>query len=153
MKIGLAQIDTTVGDLSGNVAKIREGLERGKAAGAELVVFPEQAIPGYPAEDLLERPDFIRRAGEAMAEVAEATRGGPAAVVGNLVPSEVPEGKPIHNSAVLIDDGRIVGVQHKTLLPTYDVFDEARYFQPAVEHPVDVAVDGLGGHLVPPAKG
>jgi NAD+ synthase (glutamine-hydrolysing) len=134
MKIALAQINTTVGDFSGNVAKIREGLDRGRAAGADLVVFPEQAIPGYPAEDLLERRDFVRRAGEALAEVVEATRGGPGAVVGAVLPSEVPEGKPIHNSAVLIDDGRVVGVQHKTLLPTYDVFDEARYFQPAVEH-------------------
>src|SRR3989442_323588 len=136
MKIGLAQINTTVGDFEGNVARIRQGLERGRKAGVDLVAFPEQAIPGYPAEDLLERADFLKRAQEALAEVAQATRGGPAAVVGALLPHQGRPGKPVHNSAVLIDQGEVVGVQHKTLLPTYDVFDEARYFQPAVEHHV-----------------
>ncbi len=136
MKIGLAQINTTVGDFPGNLEKILKGLQQGKEAGVDLVVFPEQAIPGYPAEDLLERKDFVRQAGEVQAQVASATIGGPAAVVGNLIPSELQEGKPIHNSAVLLEEGRVAGVQHKTLLPTYDVFDEGRYFQPAAEHQV-----------------
>jgi len=136
MKIGLAQINTTVGDFSGNLEKILKSMEQGRAAGVDLVVFPEQVIPGYPAEDLLEREDFVRRAQEVQAEVQEATRGGPAAVVGNLVPSHLDGGKRIHNSAVFLQDGQVAGIQHKSLLPTYDVFDEARYFQPAADHRV-----------------
>ncbi len=134
MKVGLAQINTTVGDFPGNLGLILAGIARAREAGLDLVAFPEQAIPGYPAEDLLEREDFVRGAAEAQRQVVEATRGGPAVVVGNLLPGEAREGKPVHNSAVLIEDGRVVGVQHKTLLPTYDVFDEGRYFQPASEH-------------------
>jgi NAD+ synthase (glutamine-hydrolysing) len=134
MKFGLAQINTTVGDFPGNVARIRAGIARAREEGVDLVAFPEQAIPGYPAEDLVEREDFVRRAAEAQAEVADAARGGPAVVVGNLLPAEGKEGKPIHNSAVLIEDGLVTGVQHKTLLPTYDVFDEGRYFRPAEGH-------------------
>ena len=134
MKFGLAQINTTVGDFPGNVARIRAGIARAREAGVDVVAFPEQAVPGYPAEDLVEREDFVRRAAEAQAEVADAARGGPAVVVGNLLAAETREGKPVHNSAVLIEDGRVTGVQHKTLLPTYDVFDEGRYFQPASAH-------------------
>ncbi len=134
MKIALAQINTTVGDFAGNLAKVEEALRRGKQLGADLVVFPEQTIPGYPAEDLLERKDFVDQAARALQRAAEATRGGPAAVIGALSPSAAGLGKPIHNSAVLLVDGGTVGMQHKTLLPTYDVFDEGRYFQPAAEH-------------------
>ncbi len=136
MKIGLAQINTTVGDFDGNLARILEGLDRGRQAGVDLVAFPEQTIPGYPAEDLLERPDFLERAGQVLLQVAAATREGPAAVVGTCVPAEAARGKPAHNSAALLAGGQVVGVQHKTLLPTYDVFDEGRYFQPASEHQV-----------------
>ena len=136
MKVALAQINTTVGDFEGNLAKIVAALDRGRAAGVDLVVFPEQCIPGYPAEDLLERRDFIDRAEETFQRAAAATRDGPAAVIGHLMRSGTPLGKPVHNSAVLVVNGEVVAVQHKTLLPTYDVFDEARYFQPAADRRV-----------------
>jgi NAD+ synthase (glutamine-hydrolysing) len=136
MKIALAQINTTVGDFAGNLERVRESLARGRASGVDLVVFPELTLSGYPAEDLLERKDFLEAARAALEEAAAATREGPAAVVGVPLPGEAPLGKPVHNSAVLLEGGRVAGVQHKTLLPTYDVFDEARYFQPAAEHRV-----------------
>ncbi len=135
MKVALAQVNTTVGDCRGNLEKVRDYLERGRAAGAELIVFPEATIPGYPAEDLLERGDFLDEIEETLAEAVEATKGtGVGIVLGTASRAEPGDGLPIYNSAVLIDDGEIVGWQHKTLLPTYDVFDEGRYFRPASEH-------------------
>ena len=135
MKVALAQINTTVGDFDGNLLKVTGALERGRSAGADLVVFPEQAIPGYPAEDLLEREDFLD-AVEVTLEKAVAACRGIAMVIGTVVRAEDGDGKPVYNSAALVDDGRLIGFQHKTLLPTYDVFDEGRYFRPAPERRV-----------------
>ena len=135
MKIALAQINTTVGDFEGNLRKITEGLDRGRHAGVDLVIFPEQTIPGYPAEDLLGRQDFLEAVEETFEKARRASRGM-AMVIGTVIRADQPGDKPIYNSAVLVDDGRIVGVQHKTLLPTYDVFDEDRYFRAAQEHDV-----------------
>jgi NAD+ synthetase len=135
VKIALAQINTTVGDFAGNLARVRESLEKGRRAGVDLVVFPEQTIPGYPAEDLLERADFLAASEAAFAAAVDLSRGT-AMVIGTISRAEKGEGNPIYNSAVLVDDGRVAAVQHKTLLPTHDVFDEGRYFRPATSHAV-----------------
>ncbi len=135
MKIALAQLNTIVGDCEGNLAGVLSALEKARGAGVDLVVFPEQTLPGYPAEDLLEREEFIDQVEEAF-DRAVAACEGMAMVLGTIVRTGSPEGKPIYNSAALVKDAEVLGFQHKTLLPTYDVFDEARYFCPAAEHPV-----------------
>ena len=135
MKIALAQLNTIVGDCEGNLAGVLSALEKARGAGVDLVVFPEQTLPGYPAEDLLEREEFIDQVEEAF-DRAVAACEGMAMVLGTIVRTGSPAGKPIYNSAALVKDAEVLGFQHKTLLPTYDVFDEARYFCPAVEHPV-----------------
>jgi NAD+ synthase (glutamine-hydrolysing) len=137
MKLGMAQINTTVGDFEGNLTRVRDALDTAREAKLDLVVFPEQALPGYPAEDLLERRDFVTAAEAALAEVCSMSRGHPSAIIiGTLMPTESERGKPVYNSAVWIVDGSVRHVQHKTLLPTYDVFDEWRYFQPGEAHQV-----------------
>ncbi|MFP6739831.1 MAG: nitrilase-related carbon-nitrogen hydrolase, partial [Planctomycetota bacterium] len=135
MKIALAQLNTIVGDCQGNLTGVLSALERARDKGADLVVFPEQTLPGYPAEDLLEREDFIDEV-EAAFEEAVAACKGIAMVLGTVVRTGNSEGKPVYNSAALVKDREVLGFQHKTLLPTYDVFDEARYFCSATEHPV-----------------
>ncbi len=143
MRIALAQINTTVADFKGNTEAVEQALARARAEGVDLVVFPEQTLPGYPAEDLLERPDFWVAADEALERVV-ASCHGVAALVGSLRRAGSGEGNPIHNAAFLIDDGEIVAAYDKRLLPTYDVFDEGRYFRPGRES----AVVELRGHKV-----
>ncbi|MBI4060515.1 MAG: NAD+ synthase [Elusimicrobia bacterium] len=133
MKVALAQIDTTVGDLRGNSEKILAALAEASRRGAGLAVFPEQTLGGYPALDLWEESGFARANEKALSALAQKTRGA-AALVGFVSRSKVRVGKPVRNSAALLHEGRIVAVRHKTLLPTYDVFDEARYFEPASEN-------------------
>ncbi len=135
MKVALAQVNTTVGDFPGNLEKARAALARARDLGVDLVVFPEQTLPGYPAEDLLEREDFLEAAEHALTDLVAAS-SGLGLVVGTLTRATSGDGNPIYNSAVLIDDGQIVGAQHKTLLPTYDVFDEGRYFRGAASQEV-----------------
>ena len=132
MKLALAQINPTVGDFSGNTAKIIEFTRRAEANGADLVLFPELAICGYPPADLLEKPEFVARCGEALCEIARATAKGPTAVVtGYVTAAEHGAGKHVMNSAALVRYGHVEFVQSKMLLPYYDVFDEQRYFAPA----------------------
>jgi NAD+ synthetase len=133
MKIALAQINPTVGALEANRLKIMDFWRRAGAAGAELVVFPELALTGYPPKDLLDLPDFIARAGQALANLVEAMKGGPGAIVGTVQKRDEGEegGKGLLNAAALIDGGRVLSWHAKSLLPTYDVFDESRYFEPA----------------------
>ncbi len=132
MKIALAQINPTVGDFRGNTAKIVEYTHQAAAAKADLVVFSELAICGYPPADLLEKPSFVARAGEAMQEVATATASLSIAVISGFVtPAEKGSGKRVRNSAALLRNGKIEFTQSKMLLPFYDVFDEQRYFAPA----------------------
>lgn len=130
MLLALGQINTTVGDFSGNVAKIVEYSKRAREAGAELILFHELSICGYPPRDLVEKPEFLARNQSALQEVAVATKGI-AVVCGFASPAHASTGKSVMNSAALLRDGKIAFVQSKRLLPTYDVFDESRNFAPA----------------------
>ncbi len=133
MKIALAQINPTVGDFRGNTQKIIEFARNAASAHADVVMFPELAVCGYPPADLLEKPSFVARAAEATAEIAAAaTTGNNLAVICGYV-TAAPEGSGKHvvNSAALLRNGVIDFVQSKRLLPFYDVFDEQRYFAPA----------------------
>lgn len=132
MKIALAQINPTIADFGGNVRKILEFTQRAVDAGAQLVVFPELAVCGYPPADLLEKPVFVARADEAIAQIAQATAQLPIAILcGYVTPAPHGSGKHVMNSAALISSGHVEFVQSKMLLPFYDVFDEQRYFAPA----------------------
>jgi NAD+ synthase (glutamine-hydrolysing) len=143
VKIALAQINPTVGDFKGNLAKIVAAANRAAGLGARLTVFSELAICGYPPADFLEKPSFLARCRSAVEELAEATAGVSTAVLaGVALPAEPGSGKPAVNAAVLMDKGTIILEQHKRLLPFYDVFDEQRYFSPSKGQKV-VELDGL----------
>ncbi len=133
MRIALAQINPTVGDFAGNLAKISDFTERAAGLGAELVMFPELAVCGYPPADLLEQDSFLQRTEETLQKVAALTRGEgrPAILCGAALRCVGPQGKHAKNVAVLMAGGEIVFEQQKMLLPFYDVFDEQRYFEPA----------------------
>lgn len=124
LRVALAQMNPTVGDLDGNAARIVAAVEEAGAAGADVVVFPELAITGYPPEDLLLKPGFIADNLAAVNAVASAT-GGCTAVVGF-----VDEQLDLYNAAAVCAGGKIRGIYHKQLLPNYGVFDEQRYFAP-----------------------
>ncbi len=130
IRLGLAQINVTVGDLEGNVRRIAEMLTRARDAGVDLVAFPELAITGYPPEDLLLKPNFIRDNMAALRQIAVATQGL-TAVVGF-----VDANKDLYNAAALLVDGHHAATYHKRRLPNYGVFDEKRYFRPGDECPV-----------------
>jgi NAD+ synthase (glutamine-hydrolysing) len=137
MKIALAQINTTVGDLTGNEAKILAAYQRGVELGVELVVFPELAITGYPPRDLLLKRHFVQQNLEVLNRLAAAT-GKTGMLVGFVGRNEAGVGREATNSTALLQHGKIIATRSKTLLPTYDVFDEDRYFQPATSNaPVD----------------
>ena len=125
LRIALAQIDQRVGDIDANVAAMRAWRE--KAAGADLVVFPEMQVIGYPPEDLVLRPALIERAAAALEELAKDTAdGGPAMLVGTVVR----EGDMLFNSVALLDGGEVAAIRHKHELPNYGTFDEQRLFDP-----------------------
>jgi NAD+ synthase (glutamine-hydrolysing) len=138
MKITLAQLNPTVGDIRGNLAKVTQTLSQCSKDSPDLVVFPELFLVGYPPRDLLERPSFIARTEEAIRELLEVSQKYPQTgiIVGAPQPGQQSTGKGLHNSALLIYQGRLLFTQHKSLLPTYDVFDEPRYFDPGSEDPV-----------------
>jgi len=146
MRIALGQINTTVGDLAGNVDLMirlaRDAAERG----AELVVFPELSINGYPPRDLVEKPTFLARTEQQLVRLAAETAALPCAVVcGYVGSSDASTGKRATNQAALVLGGKIVFRQTKMLLPTYDVFDEARYFLPGQsQSPVQVGSRRIG---------
>ncbi len=129
MKIALAQINPTVGDIPGNTRRIIDFAVRARSQGAQVVVFPELAVIGYPPKDLLLKPQFIEDDVQALHEIAQATRGIDV-IVGYAERNTRPVGRPLHNAAAVLRDGQIVSRHFKTLLPTYDVFDESRYFEP-----------------------
>jgi len=129
MKIALAQFNPIVGDIAGNTGRIADFIARARQAGADLVVFPELSVVGYPPRDLLRKKQFIADSAAAVEKLAARCRGI-AALVGYPRHSPRPGGRPLENAAALLADGCVKDVHVKTLLPTYDVFDETRYFQP-----------------------
>ena len=131
MKIALAQINPTVGDFAGNVKKILNAAHRASGSGADLAVFPELAVMGYPPRDLVEHNAFVETGIAALDRLAKEL--ALPAVVGFVAKNATGVGKPLHNAAALMAGGRIVSVHHKSLLPTYDVFDEDRHFEPCAE--------------------
>jgi NAD+ synthetase len=144
MKVALAQLDTTVGDLSGNEAKIMAVYRRGLEAGAELVVCPELSVSGYPPRDLLLKRRFVAQNLEALERLATAT-GDAGLLVGYVGRNTHNPGREVTNSVALLYKGKVVTTRVKTLLPTYDVFDEDRYFEPAAgNHPVDFGGQKIG---------
>ena len=129
MRIALAQINTTVGDFASNRGKIVEFARRAAENSAQVVLFPELSLTGYPPRDLVEKPSFLARAEEELALIAHETAALPLhVIVGSVAPSHQSVGKKVLNTAVVFHAGREVFRQTKMLLPTYDVFDEGRYF-------------------------
>ena len=137
VKIALAQINPTVGDFAGNIAKIVSASQRAAGSGARLTVFSELVVCGYPPADLLDKPSFLACCASAIEELGHATASLPTAVlVGVALPAPAGSGKRAVNAAVLLDKGHVLLEQHKMLLPFYDVFDEQRYFAPATSQRV-----------------
>ena len=131
MRIALAQINPTVGDIEGNTQKIITWSHRAQQQGADLVVFPELCLCGYPPQDLLERPFFLQRIEQAIEQVAQDIPADVGVIIGAPYPNQNAVGKRLFNAAYLLENGSVVTVVKKMLLPTYDVFDENRYFEPA----------------------
>src|ERR1700761_8954458 len=132
MRIGLAQINNTVGDLNGNAAKILDFARQGERAGAEAVAFPELALTGYPPRDLVEKHSFLERTEDALQGIArESANLGITLILGYVGRSPASSATRAQNAAAVVQNGCVVSRQSKMLLPNYDVFDEARYFQPA----------------------
>jgi NAD+ synthase/NAD+ synthase (glutamine-hydrolysing) len=135
VKIALGQINPTVGDFSGNAAKIIDFSRRAQGAGAGMILFPELSVCGYPPRDLVERPSFVTHNRESAERIAAQTKGI-AVICGLVTPADSDAGKSVNNSAALLLDGKVAFVQSKMLLPTYDVFDEMRNFAPAKKQEV-----------------
>ena len=129
MRIALAQINPTVGDIPHNVRCHQAFIARAKSAGADLVVFPELSVTGYPPRDLLLKPQFIQDNLDAVAQIARGV-SGLSVIVGYADRNPDPVGRPLYNAVAVLRDGKVVSRHLKTLLPTYDVFDESRYFEP-----------------------
>ena len=146
MKVALAQVNTTVGDLAGNARLAADFYRRGVAVGAQLVVLPELCLTGYPPRDLLAKRRFVEGNLAALEELARQTAGQPAGLlVGYVDRNATRPGREFFNAAALLRDGQIAARVFKTLLPTYDVFDEDRYFQPGEKNePVDFRGHRLG---------
>jgi NAD+ synthase (glutamine-hydrolysing) len=130
VKIALGQINPTIGDFTGNSKKIIESSRRALTVGAEMILFPELAVCGYPPRDLLEKPAFVERNHQVVNEIAQAVPQL-TIICGFVSPAKVETGKSVMNSAAVLRQGAVQFVQSKMLLPTYDVFDELRYFDPA----------------------
>jgi NAD+ synthase (glutamine-hydrolysing) len=144
MKIALAQLNTTVGDLAGNEAKILEAARRAEKEAVDLVILPELTITGYPPRDLLLNADFL--AGNlAVLQRLAAASGKTALLVGYVGKNKTSPGRSVTNEAAVLQNGRIIATRLKTLLPTYDVFDEDRYFEPSRENlPVNIGAHSCG---------
>jgi NAD+ synthase (glutamine-hydrolysing) len=137
IRFGIAQINSTVGDLSGNTRKIVEFIDRAKSLGVDLLTFPELAITGYPPEDLLLKPQFIKQNRESLDKIIEHSSG--IAIVVGFVDSDA----DIYNAAAVLYNKKLIGIYHKFYLPNYGVFDENRYFQAGKECPV-FTIYGIG---------
>lgn len=147
MKVIVAQLNPVIGDIPGNLEKVRNTLSQCCKEAPDLVVFPELFLVGYPPRDLLERPWFIERSQLGVEKVLPLSKEYPGIgiILGAPLPSGKCSGRGLYNSALLICDGKVLQSQHKSLLPTYDVFDEERYFDPAPEiQPVSFKGEKLG---------
>jgi len=146
IRIALAQVNPTVGDIDGNTAKIIEYIKKARDSGVDLVVFPELVITGYPPKDLLLKPSFIEANRRALAQILSETADiavilgfvdhSDAPFVSNIYDISALPKKTLYNSAALLHDRKLIGIQHKMHLPNYDVFDEKRYFKPGTENRV-----------------
>jgi len=144
MKVALAQINTTVGDLAGNERKILAAYQRGVEAHVDMVVCPELSVCGYPPRDLLYKRNFLSANWDTLQRLGKAT-GKTGLLAGYAGSNDKKPGREATNSAALLQHGGIVAIRHKTLLPTYDVFDEDRYFEPATENfPVEFNGEKIG---------
>ena len=137
LRIGMAQINTTIGDFPGNKGKILKTIEDARALGIDLLTFPELAICGYPPEDLLFKPQFISENLKVLNEVVRNSTG-PTVVVGFVDA----KGNDIYNAAAIIHHGKLAAVYHKVCLPNYGVFDEQRYFKAGSTYPIYL-INGL----------
>ena len=129
MKIALAQVNYLIGDFEGNTRKIIENIKRARLQHADLVVFAELSVCGYPPRDFLEFDDFILRCNQQIQLIAQEC-SDIAAIIGAPSVNQAPKGKPLFNSAYFLEDGKVKAIVNKTLLPNYDIFDEYRYFEP-----------------------
>ena len=152
MRIAIAQINPTVGDLENNRDLILEAIERARGERCDLVVLPEMAVIGYPPKDLLERPSFVQ-AGERILEELVAASRGIHVICGYVQSRPDTSGRELYNAVAMFGEGKILGKAYKRLLPFYDVFDETRYFEPG-EPPEIIEFIGLShrpdrvrGHL------
>ncbi|MDQ2974276.1 MAG: NAD+ synthase, partial [Acidobacteriota bacterium] len=134
MKIGLLQINPTIGDLAGNASLIADGVRKAEEQGADLAVTPELALLGYPPRDLLLKDSFIRDSWAVLRQLAEDLTKAPPVLVGLAEQNQETAGRPLFNVAALLHHGKVEQLFRKTLLPTYDVFDEDRYFEPGPQN-------------------
>ncbi|MDD5745689.1 MAG: NAD+ synthase [Candidatus Omnitrophica bacterium] len=132
MKIALLQLNPIVGDLAGNSRRIAAAVEQARQQGAALCVTPEMALLGYPPKDLLFKRSFIDAVGRTAGSLAVQLKDSIPLVLGMVAPNLTKKGRPLYNAAALLKDGKVARYFHKSLLPTHDVFDEARYFEPAL---------------------
>ncbi|MCX6934931.1 MAG: NAD+ synthase, partial [Verrucomicrobia bacterium] len=144
MKVGLLQLNFTIGDFARNADRVVSAHADAVRSGADLVVAPELGLCGYPPRDLLNRADFLQAHDRALVELAKKIKGAPL-LIGGIEKSKKKDGRPLHNSAFLLDEGKIRVVARKCLLPTYDVFDEDRYFEPGEDaKPIRIAGQRVG---------
>lgn len=145
MKISIAQISPVVGDFSGNLAKISKVFERAVHEGADLVLTPELGVCGYPLHDLVERPEILSRCTESVEALKKLTSNKKTALlVGSISSSPFSVGRPTQNVVHVLQNGQEVFRQAKSLLPTYDIFDEARYFEPGKKRRFGLIATGEG---------
>ena len=136
MRVALGQINPVIGDFAGNVDKVLDYTARARELGAELAVFPEMCLCGYPPMDLVDQASFVEANLQGLRRLQRACPPGIGVVVGYVDRNRDQAGKPLVNAVSLLADGEILATRTKTLLPSYDVFDEARYFQPAASRQV-----------------
>ena len=146
MRVTIGQINTTNGDLEGNVTKIITAIEKAKADGSDLIVFPEVVTHGYTSQDWFQDPDIIASALEPLEKIIPATVGI-TAIVGTIRPNTDKDGRRLYNSAAIISNGELLGFVDKTLLPEYDVFDDPRYFEAETDPDGIVEILGRDGRI------
>src|SRR3569623_1709716 len=132
MKIALAQLNYHVGNFESNTAKIIDHIKKARVGGADLVVFAELCVCGYPSRDFLEFKEFIDLCESSAQKIAEECKDI-ASIIGLPTVNDRPEGKDLNNSAYFIEDGKVKAIVNKALLPNYDIFDEYRYFEPSTQ--------------------